>query len=776
MIRGGVGCGLIIAALMLALWLAPLSGDKLNAPQAYRYYDHNQQLLAVLISKDDFFRMHVPLENVSELFTQTLLLQEDQHFYQHPGIDPFAILRAAFDNLANGRVVSGASTITMQLARMMERRKRTLVAKIIEAFRALQLEWHFNKDEILAYYLALAPYGGNIEGLQAAAFSYFGKPASFLSPGEIALLVALPKSPNRYRPDRYPAQAEIQRNKILLKMLNGKLIDNDQYNRALAEKIPTSRQKFPNLIPHTAWYLRKQYPNKYVMTTTLDENLQRRTQALLSQHVASLHNQDIYNGAAVIIDNASREVRAIVGSADYFDQKALGANDGSRSLRSPGSTLKPFVYGLAMQSGLIAEKTVLYDIPINYGGYAPQNYSNQFLGPVNAREALTESLNVVAVNLSKEMGIDKLHALLKKGGISSLHKPASYYGLPLALGGVEVSLLELTNLYASLANYGDYLPFKLQKNIENPPIKKLLSAEASWLISHILTDVERPDFPQSWQFSQNRTTVAWKTGTSYGHQDAWSIGYNPQYTIGVWMGNFDAKPAKNLAGSKVAGPLLFDIFQAVTQEGSLPWFHKPEHVKQRMVCTTCGTLPNQYCQQQTREYYIANITGGVNSEVCDIPQLITYDRRTRTQANSSTPIKFIEQGVFNIWPADMAAFLLRHGVPVRKAPIYDPANMAGQKYYPPQILSPVSGTQYIKRLDRLQEEDHGIKLDVAVTNRINQVSWFMDGKLIAQQDPIEPLIINPSPGKYLLSVIDSVGGKDEVRLVVKDYRELADEI
>lgn len=761
--------------LILALWLVPLPEGKLNAPQAYRYYDQNKQLLAVLISQDEFFRMHVPLNEVSELFTKTLLLQEDQHFYQHPGINPLAIARAAFDNLINGRVVSGASTITMQLARMLERRERTLIAKTIEAFRAMQLEWRFSKNEILAFYLALAPYGGNIEGLQAAAFAYYAKPASQLSPGEIALLVALPKSPNRYRPDRYPHEAKQQRDQVLLNMLKGQLINEDQYRRALAEPAPSQRQRFPNLIPHTAWHLRHQYPDDYVTITTLDENLQRRTQTLLAQHVERLQDQDIHNAAAVIIDNQSREVRAIVGSADYFDQQALGANDGARSVRSPGSTLKPFVYGLAMQAGLISEKTILYDIPINYGGYAPQNYSNQFLGPVTAREALTESLNVVAINLSKDLGIQQLYELLQKGGVSSLNKPASYYGLPLALGGVEVSLLELTNLYASLANYGDYLPYRLTANtpIESPI--SLLSAEASWLTTHILTDVERPDFPQSWQFSRNRPTVAWKTGTSYGHQDAWSLGYNPQYTIGVWVGNFDAKPAKDLAGSKVAGPLLFDLFQGVTQAGSLPWFNKPEHVKQRMVCATCGTLPTVDCQALTREYYIDNLAQAASSAMCDIPQSIPYDRRTLTQANSSTPSQFVTQKVFNVWPASMATFLLRHGVPVRKAPAYDTSNMAGQKYYPPKILSPVTGTEYFKRLDRLEESDHGIKLDVAVTNRVRQVSWFMNGRLLSQMDPIEPIIINPPPGQYNLTVIDDVGGKDEVLLVVKDFREVQGE-
>ncbi len=773
------GC-VFIACLFLAIWLLPLPDARLNAPQAYRYYDQNQRLLSVLISSDEFFRMHIPIEQVSPLFIKTLLLQEDQYFYVHPGINPLAIMRAAFDNVTNGRVVSGASTISMQLARMLQRRKRTFSAKLIESFRALQLEWRFSKQEILAHYLAVAPYGGNIEGLQAAAFSYFGKQAINLSPGEIALLVALPKSPNRYRPDRYPENARQQRDIILANMHKAGLINQDQFERSLAEAIPSRKYRFPGLIPHTAWHLRQTKPDAYVVTTTLDENLQKRTRQLLRQHLDRLKNDGITNASAVIIDNETRQVRAVVGSADYYDVTALGSNDGARSLRSPGSTLKPFVYGLAMQQGLISEKTILYDIPVNYGGYSPQNYSQQFSGPVTAREALTESLNVVAVNLSQKIGIEKLHSLLKKGGINHINNRASYYGLPLALGGVEVSLIQLTNLYASLANGGEYQPHQIASvgsltQLQSDSSAKsvsLLSPEASWLISHILTDVERPDFPQSWRFSSSRPTIAWKTGTSYGHQDAWSVGYNRQYTVGIWVGNFDAKPARKLSGSTAAAPLLFDIFQAITPPELASWFHKPAAVKQRMVCATCGRLANNNCQQKTREYFIDHLNGETAREICEVPQLIAVDRRTNQQASSATPAKFVTQKVFNIWPAAMATFLLKRGVPVHQTPAYDQNNMAGQKYYPPQILSPVSGTEYYKRLDRFDEQDHGIKLEVAVTNRVRKVSWFMNERLLSQVKSGESLIINPAPGQYQLTAVDDTGGKDEVMLSVRDYREV----
>ena len=764
-----------VLGLLVLLFAVPLPQEKLNPPQAYRFYDHKGRMLATLISEDEFYRMHVPFQDISPLFIESLLLQEDQYFYRHFGVNPFSIVRAAMTNLSAGEVVSGGSTLTMQLARMLERRKRTYWSKIIEAFRALQLEMRYSKEEILAYYLALAPYGGNIEGLEAASRAYFGKPATALSPGEIALFIALPKSPNRYRPDRHPEAARLARDRVLKKMFAAGLITEDQFQRARNEPVAARRKRVDNLIPHTAWHFRLQQPGHYVWHTTIDENIQRRVQGLLKSYVKTLEQYNIGNAAAVVMDTATREVRAVVGSLDYFSIEAQGANDGSRSPRSPGSTLKPFLYALALQQGVIAERTILYDIPINYAGYSPRNYSKDFVGPVSAREALTESLNVVAVRLSKQLGVKALHGLLKQGGITTLDQSASYYGLPLVLGGVEVRLIDLVNLYASLANGGLHNPYRLLSDDRSTvPETRLLSKEASWLVTQILTDVERPDFPQSWQFSKHRPTIAWKTGTSYGHQDAWSVGYTPEYTIGVWVGNFDGAPSNGLAGSKTAAPILFDLFQALQPRQSGQWFARPETVKQRKVCTVSGLPPSRHCDHLVTEHYIANVDGPVLSQICDVHQSISVDPRTGTQASlaGDRPSAVVQQQVFDIWPPMMATFLLKHGVPVRRAPPYDVTNMAGQKYYPPKILSPVKNTIHYQRLDKLKHAEHGIKLAAAVTNRVRKVYWFLDDELVSATDPMHDVIINPGPGEYHVTLMDDVGGTDDVKLLIKDYREL----
>lgn len=763
-------------SLLLGLLLAtlPLPMERVDLPQAYRYHDRNGDLLSVLISSDGFFRMSTGREEIPELFVKALLTHEDRHFYHHPGVNPLAVLRAALSNVRAGGVVSGGSTLTMQLARMLERRERTLWTKVVEAFRALQLEWRYDKDEILEFYLALAPYGGNLEGLSAATHFYFGKPPSMLSVGEIALLVGLPQSPNRYRPDRHPLAAREMRDRVLREMLDNGLIEAEQMKRAAAEPLPERRYEAAQLAVHTAWSLRSADPGRHQVRTTLDRNIQRKTSALLADYVKTLDANGISNASAVVIDNHSREVLAVVGSTDYFDRERLGANDGARMARSPGSTLKPFLYALGFDQGLISEKTILYDIPVNYGGYSPENYAKNFRGPVSVREALTDSLNVVAVNLTREVGLERFHGLLQAGGLSGLNEDAGYYGLPLVLGGVEVSLLELTNLYASLANGGLYRPYRL---LDSDPVgnkTRLLSNEATWLVTHILTDVERPDFPESWSFSRNRPTVAWKTGTSYGHQDAWSIGYTPQYTIGVWVGNFDSRPASQLAGSKVAAPLLFDLFQALDDTHNARWFAKPERVKERRICQTCGRLPTPACQSFTSEYFIADLKGPTNEEYCRVPQLIAVDRRTGGPAGDKTPAIAVEQKVYDVWPSRMAAFLVRHGVQVDKVPPYDPGNMAGEAYYPPEILSPVADAVYYRRLDRLEVSDHAIKLSAAVTNRIHRITWFLDDELVYQGSPWEDALINPLPGDHQLRLVDDVGGEAVMMLQVRDYREVAD--
>ena len=368
-IRASLVAGLILGLVFYAalLWM-PLPLQKLHADQAYRFFDRNEELLQVIISDDGFYRLSVNADDLPELFINTLLLQEDQYFFQHPGVNPLAVLRAVATNLTAGHVVSGASTLTMQLARMLERRPRTLSAKLLEMLRALQLEMRFSKTQILQYYLSIAPYGGNLEGVNAATYAYFGKPARQLSPAQIALLVVIPKSPNQMRPDQHPASARTRRDALLARMREAGLIDQTTYLRAIDEPLPDRRLSFPNRIPHLAWYLKSKHAQQTDFHTTVDRNIQARAEHLVQQYTNGLHDRGIHNASVVVLDTQTRELRAMLGSSDYFDREHEGANNGAIALRSPGSTLKPFLYGLAMDAGLIAEKNRLEDIPLSVAG------------------------------------------------------------------------------------------------------------------------------------------------------------------------------------------------------------------------------------------------------------------------------------------------------------------------------------------------------------------------------------------------------------------------
>ena len=754
---------LALGILWILLSVVPLPDYRLNAPQSYRFYDRQGELLALLISEDGYFRIRGADDTISSFFIKALLLQEDRNFYDHHGISLGAMTRALWQNLKHGRVVSGGSTITMQLARMLQRRHRSFGNKLLEVFRTWQLERKYTKTEILTHYLTIAPYGGNIEGLPAAAYFYFGKSAKHLSIAETALLVAIPKSPNRLRPDIHPDAARAARNRVLAKLYQGTLITQDQYQRALSEPVQVQRHVHPNQIPHLSWRLRKQSPRQYDFRTTIDLKTQHHLNQILGHYIEKINTHNISNGAIVVIDNETRAVRAVVGSTDYLNKARLGANDGSWAQRSPGSTFKPFLYGLALQQGLVGDQTVLFDVPTNFSGYMPENFSQAFVGPVNLHSALRDSLNVVVVQLYQRLGIQSLHTLLLEGGITTIQKPAQHYGLPLVLGGVEVRLLELTNLYASLANEGVHRPYQVLADTKSAPeqSKRLLSASASWIVTQILTDVQRPDFPASWQFAKNRPTVAWKTGTSYNNRDAWSLGYTRKYTVGVWLGNFDGSSSKELVGSHIAGPLLFDIFQHLEPRSSSPWFQMPAGVQTRKICTLSGLSPNRHCPHVKTEYYVQHTpsVAAKTTELCPIHQIVHTDQGGQTTAK-----------VYEIWPPKVARHLYFKGVRVDQVPPYDLSKIKHEKYYGPRIVSPQPNSTYYRRLDRLSSDEHGIRLAVAVTNRVKKVYWFINDKLISERSPYADILVNPAPGIHYISVLDDAGGTDRLRLNVVDFQ------
>ena len=516
--------------------------------------DRHGQLLRPFATQDGRWRLPVSTSDVDPRYLAMLKAYEDTRFDRHPGIDLLAVLRASVQFLSNGRVVSGGSTLTMQVARLLEpRNERTLPAKLRQMVRALQLERRFSKDEILRLYLMLAPYGGNLEGVRAASLSYFGREPKRLSFSEAALLVALPQSPETRRPDRFADAALTARNRVLDRARERGVISASEAEAAKAMPVPATRRSFPMLAAHAAEAALEDRRGINMLRLTIDARLQARLEQLARERVDRLDPRS--SVAILVLDNATGEVRAQVGSPDYWDKGRAGAIDMTRAVRSPGSALKPFIYALAFESGLAHPETLLDDRPSRYGSYQPENFDLAFQGTVTARKALQLSLNVPAVELLNELGPARLLSRLKATGIAIALPKEAAPGLAVGLGGLGITLTDLAHLYAGLARGGEMPPLVRHADGETAPAQPLRVVDpvSAWYVFDILRGAPPPDNALAGR-------IAFKTGTSYGYRDAWAVGYDWRFTIGVWVGRPDGTAVPGLIGRLVAAPILFDAY------------------------------------------------------------------------------------------------------------------------------------------------------------------------------------------------------------------------
>lgn len=550
----GLGLGSFVA---LDAWFPPRL-DKLN-DVSVSVTDSRGHVLRSFMTTEESWRLPASVADVPPFYLALLKSYEDRRFDHHYGVDPWAVLRATGQALVHGRVVSGASTLTMQVARLLEPRPRTLRSKLIEMFRAVQLERRFTKDEILGMYLTLAPYGGNVEGIRAASLSFFGKEPRGLTPAESALLVALPQAPSRLRPDRWDARAREARDKVLDRGLDSGVIDARHAREAQEEAVARARRPFPIHAPHLAQWLRQEQPTSRVIPTTIDGGLQRAIEALAAQAARQLHERA--SVAVLVVENRTRAVRAYVGSPDFFAEARNGQIDMVQAPRSPGSTLKPFVYGLGFDDHIIHPETVVADIASRFGEYAPENFDRQFHGELTVREALQRSLNIPAVAVLDRLGALRFAAALRTAG-ARLRFPAETDrpGLPVILGGVGINLWDLVSLYTGLANGGEAAPIYVVTGTPAPVGQPLLSPEATAAITKILAGVAPLEGFLAAGGVHRNGTLAFKTGTSYGFRDALSIGYSPSHTVGVWAGRPDGTPSPDHFGRNTALPLLFQVF------------------------------------------------------------------------------------------------------------------------------------------------------------------------------------------------------------------------
>ncbi len=795
-------------------WLAPLPEPK---PFSTQIYDREDNLLAAYLSEDDKWRFRSPTTEVSEEMKTAILAKEDQWFYWHPGVNVISIVRALWSNLWSGKRISGASTITMQVARMLEPKPRTFGNKIFEVFRALQLEWHYTKDEILEMYLSYLPYGGNIEGVKAASYIYFGRPPEKLSLAQATLLTVIPNRPNSLRLDTRRDQARRERDRWLRYFDNEEVFSKDQIRIALAEPIAASRR---NLLPQAPQFSRRvaqlhaRNPNcsSEVMATTLDPEIQATASQLLSNYVRRARSKGISNGAVLIVDNATSEVLAYCGSADFFDEDAAGQVDGVQAIRSPGSALKPVVYALAFDKGILTPDKRMLDIPRTWNGYSPRNFDETFRGPVSVAYALRNSLNVTAVQALSEVGFDHFMDAMEVAGMQSLKEQRKELGLSTILGGCGVTLEEMVRLFSSFAREGKLRPLVFTHSKEdrensgdggsvadrgnavdtgnagdrgnasdtgnaadegnatdrsNPGNEfqgiPLFSEGSAWLIWQILSSIERPDLPTSMVGATNRAKIAWKTGTSYGRRDAWSIGFTPRYTVGVWIGNFDGKGVPDLTGAGMAVPLLFDIFGAI-EAGKKPLeFPQPTSVDLRTVCSETGELPSEKCSKTHEGYYLVNHSFRT---VCDQEEELYIKEDSSIQyCTGCLPPSAYTKASYPIYPPELTLWYEDNEVPYLRPPPHNPDCEATFDGPGPTITSPLVDYEYLLEGGVGQE----ILLQTSVDTRTNRNYWYVNGEFYRSAAPGEKVFYPARQGKLKVTCMDDKGRSTVVVVDVKEY-------
>ncbi|MBB5286815.1 penicillin-binding protein 1C [Rhabdobacter roseus] len=723
-------------------------------------------VLHAFLSPDDKWRLYTELSEITPLLRQTLMHKEDRYFYWHPGVNPLALIRATARNLLAGRRTSGASTITMQVVRLLEPRPRTYRSKAIELFRALQLEWHFSKDEILQLYLNLVPYGGNIEGIKAASLLYFGKPPQLLSLAEITALTIVPNRPSSLRPGRRNDALHRERNRWLERFRKENLFAPGVIHDALNEPLNAQRLPPPRLAPHLALRLRNEYPQQPTIRTSLRPPRQAQAETLVKNYVNRLRALNIHNAAVLVVNNETMAVEAYVGSADFHNPYDGGQVDGIRAVRSPGSTLKPLLYATAFDKGLLTPKMVLNDVPTNFGGYEPENFDQRFNGPVTVAFALANSLNVPSVKVLKDLGTATLVEQLKKAHFKTVEKQAPELGLSLILGGCGVTLEELTRLFAAFARQGKWQPLGYLASQSTPtkPVTDvaLISPEAAFLIHEVLTQVTRPDLPNQFESTYRLPRIAWKTGTSYGKRDAWSIGYNRRYTVGVWVGNFSGEGVPELSGANIATPLLFDIFNALDYNAPRDGYPPPANLHLRKVCAESGALPEAFCTNQITDYAIMGVSP---YRRCQHRRWVFTDEKARVSyCTQCLPERgYLKRSYPNLAPELIAYYELKK-LPYEKIPPHNPACERVFREGAPLIVSPNDGSEYYLPAG----EPAQLQLSCQAANDVREVFWYLNDRLYQRAAPTEAVFVSPPPGRVKISCSDDKGRNADIWIQVKN--------
>ncbi|MET0225255.1 MAG: penicillin-binding protein 1C [Dokdonella sp.] len=764
---------LVLLALLLLgfrLWPHPALAD--FAPSSTAVLDGSGKLLRLSLARDDKYRIWTPLAAIPRDLVDAVQLHEDRWFRWHPGFNPWSLARGALVTYVAGGNRQGGSTLTMQLVRLLHREStRTPGGKALQVLRALWLELRYSKDEILEAYLNLAPYGGNIEGVAAASRIYFDKPVERLSLPEILALAVLPQDPSRRMRggDVDTAIAgdalHAARDRLFRRWEDAhgdSSADHALFNLPLhlrpARALPFAA---PHAVEQVLAEARLTARREPQIRTTLDLHLQMLLERQLRDYLAQRRVNGLVNGAALLLDTRDMGVKALVGSADYFDAAIAGQVNGTAAKRSPGSTLKPFIYALGLDQGVLHPRTMLRDVPTAFGLFTPENFDGRFLGPVSATDALIRSRNIPAVYVASKLANPSFYEFLKAAGISRLASER-HYGLALVLGGGEVTMQELASLYAMLANHGELRPLRLRE--DDPPAHgvRLLSAEASFVALDMLRQNPRPD--EATVAAASRLPVAWKTGTSWSFRDAWSAGTFGPYVLIVWLGNFDGAGNPSLIGVEAAAPLFFRIVDAIKAEqpglAEPPW-RVPAGVKRVEVCLASGDLPNAWCPRRGETWFLP---GKSPIRVSTVHRLVHVDTRSGRIACAPYEPAYTREQIFEYWPTDLAKVFSDAGLP-RTQPPADADCAAESDGEPPHITSPLRGAAYTLRRGG---DEHAIAFSATVDGSARTIYWFVDDAFAGAAKAGEAFYWETTAaGRHTVRAVDERGHADTRELNVE---------
>ena len=725
------------------------------------------KLLGAHISKDEQWRFP-PLAEIPEKFSSSIIAFEDKRFLQHFGIDPLAIARAIKLNIKAGRIVSGGSTLSMQVIRLASNNpKRTLWEKALEAFKALRLETRYSKQEILNFYASHAPFGGNVVGLEAASWRYFGRHPKQLSWAESAMLAVLPNSPALIHISRKRDRLKAKRDKLLLKLYEQKTLSKLDYQLAIAEPLPRKPKNLPRIAPHLLNTLVSKHKKQQRFKTTIDYNLQTQVQQIIKHHAEVLALKNIHNLATLVINNKTFEVKAYIGNAPLPLKAEHGeAIDLIQRPRSTGSTLKPFLFARMIEEGEILPETLIADTPVRYTGYRPKNFDRKFRGAVRAKQALASSLNIPAVNMLSYHGVERFLASLRQMGMSTLHRRSREYGLPLILGGAEGTLWELSSMYANLANIAlrtssnhkqTYLKPKFLKTGQTTTNRQSeISSASAWMTLQALLEVGRPGNEAYWKRFDSTHKIAWKTGTSFGHRDAWAIGTTPQYTVGVWVGNAAGEGRQGMTGVKVAAPILFDVFNRLPINSN--WFTKPiEQMKMVSLCKNDGFLASEFCD--AKAYLIPK--NSHFDRVSPNHRRVHLDKQTQKRVQSQCEsISNMQHLNWFVLPPDQAYYYQRNHSNYKPLPewrsdclLSQDGNKSGN---PISLIYPKRNTQiYIPR-ELTGEQGETIFKAIHANNK-ETLFWHLDNTFLGSTQTFHEQGIHIGAGKHTITLVDESG-------------------